>query len=160
MILRSFLICTLNNDIKAGIIYFLKMNWLTKIFSKAFPKKHLTNSNSGKVFDKKFQDAGAFQYDNDGFMIAYEYISKRINWVDITQINVYKVDLSTIDRIDMEIVYGDKCFTISEELPGWHQFVIKTKEIFPAIPKDWDTNIIQPAFATSYTTIYDKVNAV
>ena len=56
----------------------------------------------------------------------------------------------------MEIVYGHKSFTISEELPGWYQFILKTKEIFPTIPKDWDIQIIQPAFATNYATIYER----
>lgn len=134
------------------------MNWLKNIFTKTIPKKHETNNNSGKLFDDMYQDLGAFQYDEKGFIISYEDFTKRINWADITQLNVFKVDLMTIDRIDMEIVYGDNAFTISEELPGWYQFVLKTKEIFPTIPKDWDITIIQPAFATNYRTIYDKTN--
>lgn len=134
------------------------MNWLKNIFSKAFPVRHEKNSNSGKSFDEMYEDMGAFQYDNEGFTISYEEFTKKINWADITQLNVFKVDQMTIDRIDMEIVYGDKCFTISEELPGWYQFVLKTKEIFPTIPKDWDITIVKPAFATNYRTIYDKIN--
>ena len=132
------------------------MSWIKNLFSKASPKRHKTNSNSGKSFDEVYQDPGAFQYDKDGFTITYEDFTKRINWDEITQLNVFKVDQLTIDRIDMEIVYGDKSFTISEELPGWFQFVLKTKEVFPTIPKDWDMTIIQPAFATNYKTIYDK----
>jgi hypothetical protein len=132
------------------------MNRLTKILSKVFPKKHLTNTNSGKTFEDMYQDLGAFQYDKEGFTISYEDFTKRIKWVDIIQLNVYKVDQMTIDRIEMEIVYKETSFSISEELPGWYQFVLKTKEIFPTIPKDWDIKIIHPAFATNYTTIYDK----
>lgn len=132
------------------------MNWIRKILSELSPKRHLTNSNSGKTFDEMYNDLGAFQYDETGFTIQYEDFTKKLGWADITQLNVYKVDQFTIDRIDMEIVYGDKTFTISEELPGWYQFVLKTKEVFPTIPKDWDINIIQPPFATNYTTIYDK----
>ena len=132
------------------------MSRITKIFSKLFPKAHLTNSNSDKTFDEIYNDMGAFAYDESGFTIHYENFTKRLAWTDITQLNVYKVDQFTIDRIDMEIVYGDKAFTISEELPGWYQFVLRTKEIFPSIPKDWDIKITQPAFATNYTTIYDK----
>lgn len=103
-----------------------------------------------------YSDLGAFEYDESGFTIQYKDFTKRLAWADITQLNVYKVDQLTIDRIDMQIVYGDKAFTISEELPGWYQFVLKTKEIFPTIPKDWDITIIQPAFAKNFTTIYDK----
>ncbi len=134
------------------------MNWLKNIFTESTQKRHQTNSNSGKSFEDMYQDLGAFQYDKDGFTISYEDFTKRINWADITQLNVFKIDQMTIDRIDMEIVYGDKYFTISEELPGWYQFVLKTKEISLTIPKDWDITIIQPAFETNYKTIYDKTN--
>jgi len=132
------------------------MTWLTKILSRAFPKPHLTNSNSGKTFEEIENDLGVFRYDELGFSIAYEDFTKRLEWADITQLNVYKVDQMTIDRIDMEIVYGDKSFSISEELPGWYQFVLKTKEVFPTIPIDWELAIIHPAFATNYRTIYDR----
>ena len=109
----------------------------------------MTNSNSGMMFDKIYEELGAFEYDDTGFTINYEDFTKRLAWSDVTQLNVYKVDQLTIDRIDMEIVHGDKAFTISEELPGWYQFVLKTKEVFPTIPRDWDINSIQPAFATN-----------
>ena len=134
------------------------MNWLKNIFTKTNQKRHETNSNSGKCFEDMYQALGAFQYDKEGFIISYEDFTKGINWEDITLLNVFKIDQITIDRFDMEIVYGGKCFTISEELPGWYQFVIKTKETFPTIPKDWDITIIQPAFETNYRTIYDKTN--
>lgn len=132
------------------------MNWLIKLFSKLSSNKHLTNINSGKSFPEMYDDLGVFQYDREGFTISYEDFTKRINWADITQLNAYKVDLFTTDRVDLEIVYGDKAFSISEELPGWYQFVIKTKEVFPTIPKDWDTEIIHPPFETNYTTIYER----
>ena len=90
------------------------------------------------------------------FTVSYEDFTKKLDWADITQINVYKVDQMTVDRIDMEIVYGEKSFSISEELPGWYQFVLKTKEVFPTIPKDWDSVIICPAFSTIYRRIYDR----
>ena len=134
------------------------MNWLKNIFSKAPVSRHETNGNTSKSFDEMYEDIGAFQYDNEGFTISFEEVTEKINWVDITQLNVFKVDLMTTDRIDMQIVYGDMHFTINEELPGWYQFVLKTKEVFPTIPKDWDITIIQPAFATNYRTIYQKTN--
>ena len=116
----------------------------------------MTNCNTGKTFDEIYNDLGAFEYDESGFTLCYEGFTKRLSWIDITQLNVYKVDQFTIDRIDMEIVYGSKAFTISEDIPGWYQFILKTKEIFVTIPKDWDITIIKPAFATNFVTIYDK----
>src|SRR6478735_8418848 len=104
------------------------MNWVTKIFSKISSKRNLTNNNSGRTFNEMYNDLGGFEYDESGFIVHYENFTKRLAWADITQLNVYKVDQLTTDRIEMEIVYGDKAFTISEELPGWYQFVLKTKE--------------------------------
>jgi hypothetical protein len=134
------------------------MNWLKKIFKKAIFQSDETNSNSGKSFEDMYADIGVFKYDNEGFTINCEDIHERINWKDINQLNVFKVDLVTVDRIDMQIVYGDKGITISEELPGWFQFILKTKDVFPSIPKDWDITIIHPAFADNYRTIYEKTD--
>ena len=81
-----------------------------------------------------------------------------MKWDEITQIIAYKRDQITIDRIELEIVFGDKAFMISEDLPGWYQFIAKTKEVYPTIPIDWEVKIIQPAFETNLTIIYDKNN--
>lgn len=131
-------------------------NLFANLFSLKRPDPQLNNLTSGKTFDEKLNDIGFFQYDDEGFTINYEDFSKQLKWDEITEINVYKADLMTIDRIEMEIVYNDKMFIISEDLPGWYQFVIKTKSIFPTIPKDWDMEIVQPPFATNYRTIYSK----
>jgi len=132
------------------------MSWLKKILKAFEHKKHVTNSNSGKSFDETYEDIGAFTYYADGFSMNYEELAINIKWEDITQLNVYKADLMAIDEIRMEIVLGEYMYTISEELPGWYQFVLKTKEVFPSIPKDWDLKTIHPAFAANYSTIYNK----
>jgi hypothetical protein len=136
------------------------VKWIKNLIKKTSSKKHQTNRNTGKSFDEMYQDFGAFQYDKEGFTLTYENFTQRINWDDITQLNVYKTDLLTTDRVDMEIVYGEKYITINEELPGWYQFILKTKETFASIPKDWDITIIQPPFETNYRTIYEKVSTV
>jgi hypothetical protein len=130
------------------------MNWIRNKVEKIFRRKHITNSNLGKSFIELSEYLGTFQYHEDGFTLTYEEFEKRVNWRDITQINVFKVDQMTVDRIDMEIVIGNTSFTISEEFPGWYQFVAKTKEVFPIIPNDWDVEIVKPAFAENYRTIY------
>jgi hypothetical protein len=132
------------------------MNKIKKFISKLFPKKHLNNSNSVKNFDEIYEDLGCFKYYEDGFTLEYEDFNIAVKWEEITQLNAYKKDIMTIDQIEMEIVRGEKYFVISEELPGWFQFIIKTKEVFPTIPKDWEIQIIQPAFAKNYTNIYKK----
>jgi len=74
----------------------------------------------------------------------------------ISEINVYKVDLMTIDDIVMEITYNDRVLTITEETDGWNEFTDRLENIFPTIPKDWWQNVAHPAFATNFTTIYKK----
>ena len=116
------------------------------------------NYKSGKSFEEQQVDLGAFQYTDDGFIYTRGKFIKELKWSDITELNVYKKDLMTVDEIRMEIVYGEKCFEISEEVPGWYQFISRTKEIFPTIPPTWDFEIIQPPFATNYSTIYKKAD--
>lgn len=132
------------------------MNWIKKILSEIISKSQLKKNNAGTLTDNQYNEIGAFQYHEKGFTINYKNFFKQLDWNDITQLNVFKVDLFTIDRIDMEIVYSEKAFTINEELPGWHQFVIKTKQIFPSIPQDWELKIVQPPFAENFMTIYVK----
>jgi negative regulator of sigma E activity len=132
------------------------MKWLKDLFRETFPPIGEENSKDKKNFDEIYNELGAFHYDEEGFTIKHNNFIDRIKWEDIKQLNVYKSDLMTIDCVEMEIIYRDKRITITEELPGWFQFVLKSKEIFPSIPKDWDITIIHPAFATNYKTIYDK----
>jgi hypothetical protein len=56
-------------------------------------------------------------------------------------------------------VYNDFQTTITEETPGWYQFVEETKRVFPSIPKNWDSEITQPAFETNLIVLYDRSNA-
>lgn len=127
--------------------------------------KHLTgrsktdlewNYNSGKSFEEIEADLGSFQYSTEGFSYKRGDFSLTLKWVDITEINVYKKDLVTVDEIRMLIVYGEKYIEISEEVPGWYQFVKRTKLVFESIPKDWDIDIIHPPIASNYKTIYKK----
>ena len=132
------------------------MNPIKKIFFKRKRNATVTNSNSGKPFDEMYDDTGVFQYTVDGFVITHGNLTLSVNWEDIQQILVYKIDRLTIDEIAMDIVLKETNFTITEELPGWYQFVLKTKEVFPSIPKEWDIEIIWPAFATNLKVIYKK----
>ncbi len=134
------------------------MNFLQKIITAFRPRRHITNSNWGKTFEEKYYETGVFSYDETGFTISYEDINKTIRWKDIIELNAYKTDLLTIDRIDLEIIYEGKCITISEDLPGWYLFVRKTKEVFSEIDKNWENQIVHPAFERNYTTIYKRRN--
>lgn len=134
------------------------INLIKNIFRTSKPRGE-KNYSSGKTWDELQIDLGSFKYSSDGFTLTYVDFTLTLNWCDITEINVYKRDLMTIDEICMQIVYGDKQIEISEKLPGWYQFVTRTKIIFPTIPKDWDLEVMQPPFATNYKTIYTKTDS-
>ena len=114
------------------------------------------NYSSGKSIEEQKEDPGTFQYNDEGFTYTRGDFIKTLKWSEITALNVFKIDLVTLDEIRMEIVFGDTCIEISEETPGWYQFISKTKEIFPIIPKSWDFEITQPPFERNYKTIYSK----
>lgn len=128
-------------------------------FRQAIGSQGENNLTSGKTFEEQQNDLGVFKYDENGFTICYLNYTKTHKWTDITEINAYKKDLVTIDTIAMQIVFGDKQIEITEELPGWYQFVARTKIAFPSIPKDWDMEIVHPPFATNYTKLYSKENS-
>jgi hypothetical protein len=107
-------------------------------------------------FNAKFNDPGIFTYHDDGFEIALKEGSVKLNWDDIDELVAYKADMYTFDEIRMDIVYGGMAITITEETPGWHQFVLKTKKVFPSILQDWDSKIIYPPFATNLTELSKK----
>lgn len=132
------------------------MIWLKKIFTRWHNRRPLTTIQAQKTNEKLNKVPKTIQCNKEGFTVTYKEFSKKLTWTEITKINVFKTDLLTTDRIDMEIEYGDKSITISEELPGWQDFLLKIKEIYPSISKDWDTEIVQPPFGLNYKTIYKK----
>ena len=98
----------------------------------------------------------SIQVDNERVLITGTNFKKDIPWNEVTQINVFKKDFFTTDRIELEIVYGDKSITINEDVEGWNLFITKAKDLFATMPQDWDTTIIHPAFETNFRTIYSK----
>lgn len=111
-------------------------------------------------FERHYNDFGKFIYEDDGFLFNFDYPEQKIKWNDIERLVGYKADLFTIDEIRMDIVYNNYQITISEETPGWYQFLEKIKSIFSTIPKDWDTEIIQPPFQTNCMILYEPENRV
>ncbi len=101
-------------------------------------------------------DPGKFIYEADGFRYPFKERDEKLNWSAIERIVAYKEDWMTVDEICLDILSGGWTITFSESLPGWYQLLIKLKQVFPAIPENWDGEIIQPAFATNYTVLYER----
>jgi hypothetical protein len=109
-----------------------------------------------KSFQEVFNDDGIFIYADDGFSIELKDGIHNIKWREIDKLVAYKTDLLTTDEICLDIIYGCHKITISEDTPGWYQFVEKSKLMFNKIDHAWDTKIMQPAFETNLTIIYEK----
>lgn len=107
-------------------------------------------------FNYRYNTLGKFNYEDDGFIFHFDNGPQKIKWNDVVRLTAYKKDLLTIDEIRMDIIYNDFQFTITEETPGWFQFILKTKLIFPTIPESWDIEIIHPAFAANLTVLYEN----
>ena len=115
-----------------------------------------TEAQRSVNFQQQLLDLGGFVYEEDGFTYQFKDGVEKIKWTAIERLEAYKVDLMTTDEIRMNIVYGEYQFTITEETPGWYQFVERTKAVFPIIPKDWDAVITKPAFATNFMVLYER----
>lgn len=128
--------------------------WIATIFRSHDPA--LNNLTSGKSFEEKLTDPGVFEYHEEGFTLRFEATVYTREWREIDSMHIYKSDLITIDRIELQIVSGERAFTISEDLPGWYQFLDKAKASLPAMMDDWWSKVTHPAFATNWTTVYDR----
>jgi len=95
-------------------------------------------------------------FDSGGFSVHHESSATTIKWTEISKICAFKTDQITIDRIDAQILCTSGVVSIHEHLPGWTTFVEKSKEALEAIPGDWELEIIQPPFASNFTTIYEQ----
>ena len=72
--------------------------------------------------------------------------SFKVKWDKIYQINVFKIDLITVDRIEMEITSSNEVILINEDYPGFYPFVKRLTEVFPTISSTWLADIVNPAF--------------
>jgi hypothetical protein len=95
-----------------------------------------------------------FRFQSDGFIYLPKNIT--VKWSEIIELSAYKVDLMGYDEIRLDIKYGNDVIVISEDTPGWNDFLEKMNAVFPGIPVDWAFTIAQPAFATNLTILYRR----
>jgi len=123
-----------------------------------------TKSKSGKLiqqqaFDLRYNDEGVFQYVDAGFNFTNKEQTIFVAWTDIETIFAFKRDLMTVDELNIEVFLKDKMrIRLTEEIDGWFQFIIKIKEVFPSIDKEFDTKLIFPAFETNLTLVYNSTD--
>lgn len=123
-----------------------------------------TKSKDGKLiqqkaFDLIYNDTGVFQYSDEGFSFTDPGQTIFVAWTDIETIFAFKRDLMTIDQLNIEIFLKNNTrIRLTEEIDGWFQFIIKIKEVFPSIDKEFDIKLIFPAFETNLTLVYNSTD--
>ena len=108
-------------------------------------------------FQKAQADIGFFAYTDTGFNLQEHRGVTHYNWADIETIFGFKEDRFTTDEICMDIFFSDKTsIRLTESTPGWYQFNKRLNNAIPTVSDNWDTEVVQPPFATNMTLLFDK----
>lgn len=80
----------------------------------------------------------------------------------MTRIQTYKVDLLTTDCICLlfEFRDGTAPIQVSEEWPGFADFMVAMGHRFPSIPEDWYLEVMQPAFAPNRRVLFEAPEVI
>ena len=114
-----------------------------------------------KEFNERYLDTGIFTYTDDGFDLdRSDDVADRtdhIKWTGIRAMFAYKIDRYVVDDISLDVFCdNNESFHVTEESPGWYQFLENIAAQFPSIDKDWHIEIAAPAFETKLTLIYER----
>ena len=112
-----------------------------------------------KAFDLRYNDTGRFEYNDAGFHYTQDAGTMFVAWSDIETIFAFKRDLMTIDELNIAVfLKSNMQIQLTEETDGWFQFIVKIKEVFPNIDKDFDSKIVLPPFQTNLTLVYNSTD--
>lgn len=111
-------------------------------------------------FQKAQEDLGFFTYTADtGFNLTEHKGVTHYKWSDIETIFAFKEDRFTTDEICLDIFFNNKVsIRLTESTPGWYQFNNRLRKVILTVSENWDTEIVQPPFATNMTLLFDKDN--
>ena len=121
-----------------------------------------TNTNKGKKIQAKateliLSDIGVFTYNDKGFDFTEKGQTHSFLWTDIQSIFGYKRDLYAVDELNLDVFAVNNIrLHLTEEIPGWYQFLDKIKQVFPTIDKEFDVSLMFPPFATNMSLVYDS----
>lgn len=129
---------------------------ITSLFLPSKTTDPLTEEEKNLRWQWLQQDMGEFVFEEDGFRYPFKERDEKLKYSDIDRISGYKLDLMTTDEICMDIFVGEWKITFSESDRGWYQLQTRLKTAFPSIPDNWDVQIMQPPFATTFTVLYER----
>lgn len=152
---------------RTSIIFFATillfgLGGISLVFNTFYKKRYVSrNSNEAQEIRKRkslelINGLGVFEYDNYGFSIIIYNKEEYIAWDEIQKLVAFKIDLLTYDEIRLQIhLENGAVFEFGEEIPGWFQFLVRSKEQFPSINPLWEVDISSPAFEKKETVIYN-----
>ena len=103
-----------------------------------------------------YEQQGVFSYAEDGFTVQLGVGPRKYLYQEIVAIIAFTVKWSSYDEIRLEIFFDDYILRISEAVPGWYEFVRRTKAVFPAIPQDWDLQLPSASPAMDLVMLYTR----
>jgi hypothetical protein len=104
-------------------------------------------------------DPGVFSYTHDKFTVEAEGGEKTYAWTEVKTVIACRQGKGSKETVFMMIIMDDNyMFQVDMETPGIFLFQTKIKEKIAQIPKDWEDEILTPAYKEGKMLLYDKNN--
>ncbi|HEX3934477.1 MAG TPA: hypothetical protein VHW43_07335 [Puia sp.] len=99
------------------------------------------------------EDNGPFVYDEDGFTYQVDGRIETVKWAEISRIEAVKLDRPEYDVICLRLYWERGEFSISEDEPGWYQFVSRLQAVLP-LEQGWEERVIESADDSKGTPLW------
>jgi hypothetical protein len=83
-------------------------------------------------------------------------VSPAFDWGEVTEIRVFKRDLGIVDDVRLAFQVRGRWYEFSEEQEGFGDLGVKILEVFPEVPGDWFSEVVQPPFATNERLLFRR----
>ncbi|MGD0547185.1 MAG: hypothetical protein ABR991_05085 [Terracidiphilus sp.] len=101
--------------------------------------------------------------DQTGATVTYSYedgsVDKdEVKWRDVNWAAAYKKDCWSVDQIRIEVFADKGGIIVTENMEGWEAMIDALPSHLPGSMKrtDWWEKVVQPPFATNWTTLYTR----
>ncbi len=104
-------------------------------------------------------DPGVFSYTGNEFTVQVEGGDKTYTWAEIKTVIACRQGKGSKETVFMMIImYDNYMFQVDVETPGVFLFQTKIKENISQISKEWEDEILTPAYIEGKMLLYDKEN--
>ena len=94
-------------------------------------------------------------------VITYEdgtVVKDAVNWSEVDSVFGFKLDIFAYDLICIGFRVKERWVEVAEDMEGWETLIDALLNYLPGMPcdTDWWEKIVQPPFATNWTTLYTR----